>query len=165
MRIRLEDGFREIEILGRSDLVEFYSPELAMAFLRRLLREPGNRAALRNALSGDSTPSGLFALDDEAVLRELARRVVHGDLKIVARRPLAPGHNATPPGESQGSTPRQDEQAAKQEQAAAAAVEDALAEDEPAEEAADPLLEGTDTEAQAAALQDAASTGTPLCEA
>lgn len=162
MRFRLADGFREIEIVARRDLVEFHSEELAAAFFRRLLREPANRIAMRRALSGEMGAGDLLRRSDEEVARWLARKVVFGDLRILAHDlPQQPAPAAAGAGEA---TPRQAEQAAKAEQSAAPAP----AQPAPApasEEETDPLLADTDQAAQAATLQAAAESGAPLCEA
>jgi hypothetical protein len=165
MRVRLQDGYREIEIVGRSHVVEFYSEELAVAYFRRLLKEPGNRTALRRALAEEMGGADVGRLDDESLLKRLARRMIHGDLRVVTRQLYPSGHNATPPEASQASTPRQDEQAAKAESAAAAAAatEEEAAETEEAA-AEDAVLAGTEAAPQAATLQSAAATGAPLCE-
>jgi hypothetical protein len=161
MRVRLQDGYREIEIVGRSHVVEFYSEELAVAYFRRLLKEPGNRTALRRALAEEMGGADVGRLDDESLLKRLARRMIHGDLRVVTRQLYPSGHNATPPEASQASTPRQDEQAAKAESAAATEEEAAETEEAAAEDA---VLAGTEAAAQAATLQSAAATGAPLCE-
>jgi hypothetical protein len=156
MRFRLEDGFREIEIVARRDLVEFHSEELAAAFFRRLLREPANRIAMRRSLAGELGGADLFRRSDEEVACWLARKVVFGDLRILAQdlpqRPV--------PGGEREATPREVEQAAQAEQSASPQPAPAA----PAEEEADPLLAGTDQAAQAATLQAAAESGAPLCD-
>ena len=163
MRVRLQDGFREVEILGRSHVVELYSEELAVAYLRRLIRDPANQAALRRAMAEETGGADVGRIDDEGLLKRLARRMIFGDLRIVTRQLFPSGQNATPPEASQGSTPRQDEQAAKAESTSAAtADEEPAAAAEEAEE--DPVLAGTDAPAQAASLQSAAAAGSPLCE-
>lgn len=164
MRIRLSDGSREIELVGRSHLVELYSQEMAVAYFRRLLRDPANRTALRRALA-DEMPGGFFRMDDEEVLKELARRVVYGDLRILVRNVFPSGHNATPPEASQATTPLQDEQAAR-EQSAASSAAPASASQQAAssEEETDPIVAAVDPAAQAQALQAAAESGAPLCE-
>jgi len=164
MKLRLEDGFREIEIVARRDLVEFHSEELAAAFFRRLLGEPANRIALRRALSEEMGASDLLRRSDEEAARWLARKVVFGDLRILAHDlPQGPAPAASDGGGAE-ATPRQAEQAAKAEQSASPAP----AQPAPAaasDEETDPLLADTDPVAQAATLQAAAESGAPLCEA
>lgn len=160
MRLRLEDGFREIEIVARRDLVEFHSEELAAAFFRRLLREPGNRIAMRRLLDQEGA-GDLFRRSDEEVVRWLARKVVFGDLRLLSHsRPdqLAPSVTS-----AADATPRQVEQAAKAEQSASPAPSPSSTATS-TEEESDPLLAGTDQAAQAAVLQAAAESGAPLCE-
>jgi hypothetical protein len=163
MKLRLEDGFREIDIVARRDLVEFHSEELAAAFFRRLLGEPANRIAMRRALSEEMGAGDLLRRSDEEVARWLARKVVFGDLRILAHD--LPQRSAPAAADGAGeATPRQAEQAAKAEQSASPA----LAQPAPApvsEEETDPLLADTDQAAQAATLQSAAESGAPLCEA
>ena len=161
VRIRLNDGSREIELVGRSHLVELYSQEMAVAYFRRLLRDPANRTALRRALA-DETSGSAFRMDDEEVLKELARRVVYGDLRVLVRNAFPSGGNAAPPDASQSTTPLQDEQAAREESPAAAPASAAQAAAEPEE--TDPLVAAVDPAAQAQSLQAAADSGAPLCE-
>lgn len=162
MKLRLEDGFREIEIVARRDLVEFHSEELAAAFFRRLLQEPTNRIAMRRALDEEMGAGDVFRQSDEEVARWLARKVVFGDLRILAYdRPHRPAPSAA--GGGAEATPRQVEQAARAEQSASPAP----AGSSPAsstEEETDPLLADTDQVAQAATLQAAAESGAPLCD-
>lgn len=162
MKLRLEDGFREIEIVARRDLVEFHSEELAAAFFRRLLREPGNRIAMRRLLDQEGA-GDLFRRSDEEVVRWLARKVVFGDLRLLSHsRPdqLAPSTTS----EAADATPRQVEQAAKAEQSASPAPSSSSTATS-TEKETDPLLADTDQAAQAATLQAAAESGAPLCEA
>lgn len=162
MKLKLEDGFREIEIVARRDLVEFHSEELAAAFFRRLLREPGNRTAMRRFLDQEGA-GDLFRRSDEEVVRWLARKVVFGDLRLLSHtRPdqLAPSATSEAAADA---TPRQVEQAAKAEQSASPAQSSSPAATS-TEEETDPLLADTDQAAQAAVLQSAAESGAPLCE-
>jgi hypothetical protein len=162
MRFRLEDGFREIEILARQDLVEFHSEDLAAAFFRRLLREPANRIAMRRALAEELGAGDLTRRSDEEVVRWLARKAVFGDLRILAREsPERPTTRTASDGAAE-ATPRQAEQAARAEQSAAPAPPPPSP--AAAEEETDPLLAGTDPVAQAATLKAAAESGTPLCD-
>lgn len=162
MKFRLEDGFREIEIVARRDLVEFHSEELAAAFFRRLLREPANRIAMRRALDEEMGAGDLFRRSDEEVARWLARKVVFGDLRILAHDlPQRPAPAAA--GGGGEATPRQVEQAAKAEQSASPAQSQSSSAAS-TEEEDDPLLADTDQAAQAAVLQTAAESGAPLCD-
>ncbi len=165
MRFRLEDGFREIEIVARRDLVEFHSEELAAAFFRRLLREPANRIAMRRALAGELGAADLSRRSDEEVARWLARKVVFGDFRILAQdvpqRPVPT--TAAAAGSGGEATPREVEQAARAEQSASAAGTQTSSATS-TEEESDPLLAGTDQAAQAATLQAASESGAPLCD-
>lgn len=170
MRVRLNDGSRGIDLGGLVDLgdrshrVELYSQDMAVAYFRRLLRDPAHRTALRRALA-DEMSAGTFRMDDEQVLKELARRVVYGDLRILVRNPFPSGHNATPPEASQSTTPLEDQQAAQEQSPAASAAPASAAQPAAAgEEEADPLVAAVDPVAQAQTLQAAAETGAPLCE-
>lgn len=163
MRVRLNDGSREIEIVGRSHLVELYSQDMAVAYFRRLLRDPPNRTALRRALA-DETSAGTFRMDDEDLLKELARRVVYGDLRILVRNAFPSGHNASPPEAAQSTTPLQDEQAAREESPAASAAPASAAQQAGDPEETDPLVAAVDPVAQAQALQAASESGAPVCE-
>lgn len=162
MRFRLEDGFREIEIVPRRDLVEFHSEELAAAFFRRLLQEPSNRIAMRRFVDAEMGAADLFRRSDEEVARWLARKVVFGDLRILAHGLSQRAAPAASGGEG-GATPRQVEQAAKAEQSASPAQARSSAATS-TEEEDDPLLADTDQAAQAATLQAAAESGAPLCD-
>lgn len=162
MKFRLEDGFREIEIVPRRDLVEFHSEDLAAAFFRRLLQEPANRIAMRRALAGELGAAGLSRRSDEEVARWLARKVVFGDLRILAHdMPQRPVPAASDGGGE--ATPREVEQAARAEQSASTA-ESQSSSATSIEEETDPLLADTDQAAQAATLQAAAESGAPLCD-
>lgn len=164
MRVRLNEGSQEIEIVGRSHLVELYSQEMAMAYFRRLLQDSANRSALRRALA-DEMPGGFFRMNDEEVLKELARRVVYGNLRGRVRNVFPSGHNATPAGASRSPTPLQDEQAARAESAASSAAPASAARQAAAgEEETDAIVAAVDPAAQARALQVAAESGAPLCE-
>ena len=164
MRFRLEDGFREIEIVARRDLVELHSEDLAAAFFRRLLREPANRVAMRRGLAGELGAAEVFRWSDEEIARRLARKVVFGELRILAHEPPG-GANADTPDEGAAATPRQVEQAAREEQSASPAQTRSSPAPSTEAEEADPLLAETDQAAQAATLQAAAESGAPLCEA
>jgi hypothetical protein len=166
MRVRLNDGSREIDLVDRSHLVELYSQEMAVAYFRRLLRDPANRTALRRALADESS-GGAFRMDDEEVLKELARRVVYGDLRIVVRSAFPSGHNAGSPEAAQSTTPLQDQQAAQAESPAASpssSASTAPVSAAPAAEEADPIVAAVDPAAQAQTLQAASESGAPLCE-
>jgi hypothetical protein len=160
VRVRLSDGSRDIELVGRSHLVELYSQEMAVAYFRRLLRDPANRTALRRALA-DETSGSAFRMDDEDVLKELARRVVYGDLRILVRNAFPSGHNAASPEAAQSTTPLQDQQAAREQSPAASAAPPAAASEQ---EETDPLVTAVDPAAQAQTLQAASESGAPLCE-
>ena len=166
-RFLLRFGGDEVEIVSRDHLVEFYNEDLVVAFLRRYLREGANRAEMRRAV-GELRSSDLSRLDDETLLRELARRVVSRDLKIIRRRRV---EWVTPEAEpSQGAaamTPRQAEAAAKAEKPAPpppAPAAPVPASEPPSAESPPTLPEDVDPAAQAAVLQAASAAGTAMCE-
>lgn len=163
MRVRFQDGFREIEIVGRGSTVARGGWEPGLASLRRLLRDPENRAKLRRAFAEEIPVSALARMSDEEVLGELARRMAGGELILLERHGSSGGSSAPPP--SQGSTPRQDEQAAKAEAPVTESRSAAPQAASPAAAASDPALAGMDAAAQAATLRAAAESGAPLCEA
>jgi len=162
MRLRFQEGFREIEIVGRGAAALRGGRETDLASLRRLMRDPENRAKLRRGFAQEIPASSLARMSDEEILEKLSRRVASGELLLVERQGSSGGNNVTPP--VQSSTPRQDEQAAKEDapppESQSPAPQAAVAAPEP-----DPVLAGVNAAAQAATLQAAAESGAPLCEA
>jgi hypothetical protein len=143
-------------------LVEFHSEELAAAFFRRLLREPANRIAMRRALGEAMGAADLFRRSDEEVARWLARKVVFGDLRILAHD--MPQRSVPTASKGGGeATPRQVEQAVRAEKGASPAQSRSSSASS-SEEEEDPLLADTDQAAQAATLQAAAESGAPLVD-
>ena len=142
--------------------MEFHSEELASAFFRRLLREPGNRIAMRRFLDEEMGAADLFRRSDEEIVRWLARKAVFGDLRLLSHaRPDQIALAAT--SEAAQAMPRQVEQAARAEQSASAAQSPSSTATS-TEEETDPLLADTDPAAQATGLQAAAESGAPLCD-
>lgn len=163
MRVRFQEGFREIEIAGRDAVGLRGGRETGLFSLRRLMRDPENRAKLRRAFAEEIPASSLARMSDEEILEKLSRRVASGELLLLERQGSSGGNSAAAP--AQSSTPRQDEQAAQAE----APVRESQSPPPQAAGAAaaepDPVLAGVDTAAQAATLQAAAESGAPLCEA
>ncbi len=156
MRLILRGGGEELELLARDQVLEPRGEAAAEAVLAPLLADPVNAASARRALA--ETGGDPRRWDGRDLLRQLARRVAAGELRLVRRRRfdvVAPSAGA-----AESATPRQAAASAPSPAPAPAAAPAAAA----AEETADALLAGTDQEAQAATLVAAADSGAPLCD-
>ena len=117
MRLFLYDGPAHIQIVPRSGIRDFRDAAAAVEFLRPLLAQPRNVAAIRAALGGNTRT-------DQQLVEELARRMVDEGLQVVSCADMffaAIQGTATIESSSQQAqtTPLEDEQAAKEERAAA----------------------------------------------
>jgi len=142
MRLFLQDGPARLQILPRSQVREFRDLGSAREFLRPLLAEPGNRAAVRAAMAGGGLPSGGPALgrdpawSDPELVEQLARRLVSEGLQVVSCADSYPAflrgtfQQAAAPaaapadGAAGKTTPLQDEEAARQQKPPAPAAAD-----------------------------------------
>lgn len=128
MRLFLQDGPARLQILSRSHVREMRDVGAAREFLRPLLAQPGNRAAVRRTLMNEPAFVSGTAWSDADLLEHLARRMVQEGLLIVscADSYLAAIQGtfesaagaAAAGGASQAqqqTTPLQDEEAAKEE--------------------------------------------------
>jgi hypothetical protein len=125
MRLFLQDGPGRLQILSRSHVRELRDDGAAKEFLRPLLANPGNLAAVRNALASEHAGIGAPAWNDAELLEHLAGRLVSEGLLVVS---CADSYLASLQGTFQASaaaaspppatTPLQDEQAAKEEKPA-----------------------------------------------
>lgn len=122
MRFFLNDGPHRVQVLSPDRIRRFHDLGTARTFLAGLLDEPGNRLAVREALAGDRVPTP--GLSDEALVDELADRLVYGDLRLVScaspfhalgSQEEAAGGSAAGASEAAETTPLEDEQAAKEE--------------------------------------------------
>lgn len=78
--LRIMEGQR----LRREDAPLVFPDELsAHTFLRRFLRDPFSLAVLRNHLLEVAWESNLWRLDEHAMIREFARHLVSGRIRIV----------------------------------------------------------------------------------
>jgi len=124
MRLFLQDGPARIQILSRSNVREFRDVGAAREFLRPLLANDGNVAAIRRAIGYEQQ-----LLSNQDLLEQLASRIVHEGLQIVS---CADGYlaaiqgtfteaaaQAATPQQQATTTPAQDEEAAQEQPAAA----------------------------------------------
>jgi hypothetical protein len=121
MRLLLHRGPAHLQILSRSQIREFRDIGAARDFLRPLMADPMNVAAVRRAL-------GVIPVDGD-VLERLAARVVAEGLQVVACSEsffssLQTNVQATAAATTAASTPLQDEEAAKATQENAPAAEE-----------------------------------------
>ncbi|MCB1032792.1 MAG: hypothetical protein KDD47_03040 [Acidobacteria bacterium] len=151
MRFTLRSGPQEIEVVRREELLRFHGIQDARQYLQQFLGDPHNRAMLRHSLAEGGLQVGGRHFEDEELLTVLAHRLVSGELRIVTRRINQPVAPQDKPSEA---TPRQVE-AATPRSAATSPPPPAQAEE----------TSNLDPAAQAAALQSAADSGAPLCEA
>ena len=148
-------GERKILLVSRGRLREFRDPAAAREFVRPLMDDARNRAAVRDLAR--SAASGLLRWRDHDARDHLADRLAREDLLVVdytEERVEAPRLQAAPP-----ATPLQDEMAAEPQPPPPAAPASAVP-----PPAADPMLGGVDQAVQAQAFQQAAAGGVPLCE-
>jgi hypothetical protein len=123
MRLFLQDGPARIQILSRSNVTEFRDVGAAREFLRPLLANEGNVAAIRRAVGYEQQ-----LLSKQDLLDQLASRIVHEGLQIVS---CADGYLAAIQGtfteaasqaaatqQPATTTPAQDEEAAQAQPAA-----------------------------------------------
>jgi hypothetical protein len=125
MRLFLQDGPARIQILSRSNVREFRDVGAAREYLRPLLANDGNVAAIRRAIGYEQQ-----LLSNQDLLEQLASRIVHEGLQIVS---CADGYlaaiqgtfteaaaaQATTQQQQETTTPAQDEEAAQEQPAAA----------------------------------------------
>jgi len=92
--LRIIEGHR----LRREDApLEFPDELSAHTFLRRFLRDPFSLAVLRNHLLEVVWESNLWRLDEHAMIREFARHLVSGRIRIVpALEGVAPTRSSIP---------------------------------------------------------------------
>lgn len=79
MRLFLQDGPARIQILSRSNVTEFRDVGAAREFLRPLLSNEGNVAAIRRAIGFEQQLQS-----NQDLLEQLASRIVHEGLQIVS---------------------------------------------------------------------------------
>jgi hypothetical protein len=121
MRLLLHRGPAHLQILSRSQIREFRDVGAARDFLRPLMADPMNVAAVRRAL-------GVIPVDGD-VLEQLAARVVAEGLQVVSCgesffSSLQAEVQTTAAATTQPTTPLQDEQAAQAKQESAPQAEE-----------------------------------------
>ena len=98
MRKTLRSAAERTQIVTRDELrpgdepLSFIDAQQAAAYLRRHASEPADQAALRAALDADGQDPGTAPTRPASLIDQVARRIVHGRLRIVgrARRAYAP---------------------------------------------------------------------------
>jgi hypothetical protein len=155
---------------------QFTDHTTAVAYLRRLAAEPENRLLMRRMM-----PNAPAMASDDDIIRELAWRLVRGDIHVLAMTepPTAVGRQtgsssssgaaATSSSSSSGSSATAEESGASEEEKAADEPQTTgetapMREQEPDPEEASVMPEDCDEKAQAETLAAASEAGTPLCE-
>ena len=131
MRLFLQDGPARLQILSPSHMRQFRDVAAAREFLRPLLTQAGNVAAIRRAFA----PS--LIVSDGELLDELARRIVHEGLHVVScadtyltsiqgtlTESSAAASGTAAASQQQQTTPLQDEEAAQEQRQQAATTEE-----------------------------------------
>lgn len=113
MRLFLHDGPSHVQILSRHQVREFRDVGSAADFLRPLLADPRNVAAVREAMRGERI---LSALTSGELVEHLAQRMVAEGLQFVSCADAyfaAIRASGTVTSTTAQTTPRQDEEAAQ----------------------------------------------------
>ena len=154
VRVNLRSGFRTIELVDRDQFVEFRNADEAFRFLSAFMKDPGAQSALAATQGSVPLLPSTQHLDKDRVLRELARRVAAGQVRILAGDrvgfpPLAARRKPEP-------EPSQPEEWP--------ATQPSAIESEPPPPEEETMLDETDAEAQAEVLETASESGSPFCE-
>jgi hypothetical protein len=143
---------------------QFTDHPTASAYLRRIASEPENRLLMRRVVA----PTVAAAASDEDVIRELAWRLVRGELHVVVM--TQPGARtgtagtATASGASSTTSTAAAEEAKDEAPPQTTGDTAPIREQEPDPEEASVLPEDCDEKAQAETMEAASEAGTPLCE-
>ena len=141
---------------------QFTDHPSAVAYLRRLAAQPEHLVLMRRTIAADRALGG--TLTDDDVLRELAWRLVRGDLAVIVpaqqMRPLNPGTASS----SSSSSASADTSPAAPSTSTVADTAPAREQEADSEDAS-VLPEDCDEAAQAETLAAASESGVPLCEA
>ncbi len=143
-------------------LIRFPDPQSARNFLHRFTFDAAVLAVFRGVLAEELSPAQVMHLNDQALLSQVAQRLVTGGLKILCRnRQVFKKSGAKVTG---GPTPRQAEAARKAEQPAQPAPTPAPPPPEAEESPPPAAADASAALAQAATLKKAAEEGEPFCE-
>ena len=154
VRVNLRSGFRRIELVGQDQFMEFRNADEAYRFLHAFMKEPGALSALASTQGSTPQLPGTQQADKDRVLRELARRVASGQVRILAGdRAGFPPIGARRKPEPEPSEPEE-----------WPATEPTAIEGREAPPEEETLLDETDAEAQAEVLEAASESGSPFCE-
>jgi len=152
---------------------QFTDHPTAVAYLRRLAAQPENRLLMRRMM-----PNSPANASDDDILRELAWRLVRGDMHVLVMTQPGTGVGRQAGSSSSSSSASSSSSSAVAEETSAAAATEStttdeakttgdtapMREQEPAAEDASVLPEECDEKAQAETLAAASEAGTPLCE-